>query len=131
MDRILNLIKKREEIGQKPSCKKGGNHNDHLEYMRLGELILGEITKLYKSGKLENLIELPVEIGERVWIIKKNSVIEDTVEDYDIWSLKAGADLRISLQNNRDYVVGVFGKTVFLTKEEAEQTLARMEGENE
>ena len=68
-------------------------------------------------------IELPFEIGEKIYAIKNNAVIEDEVEDYDIWSLKNGVHLRIRTLNNRDYIIGVYGKTVFRTKEEAENYL--------
>ena len=130
MKRIQELLRKREEIGRKPSYKKGGNHNDLVEYTRLGELILEEIEELHKTGKLKNIVLLPFEIGEKVYVIKNGCITEDYVKDYDIWSLKNGIHLRIELQNVYDYVVGEFGKNVFATKKEAEQALARMEKEN-
>ena len=68
---------------------------------------------------------LPCNIGERVFCIlhNKNEIVEDIVEDYDIWSIKDGVKLRISLLNHKDYVVAEFGKTIFLTREEAEKEL--------
>ena len=74
---------------------------------------------------MKKIIELPFEIGEKVYIVKKNNVYEDVVEDYDIWSLKNGIHLRIRVMNNRDYIIGVLGKDVFRTKDEAEQALIR------
>lgn len=127
MKRIQELLEKREQIGQKPSYTKGGNHNDLVEYTRLGELILKEIEELHKTGKLKNIVLLPFEIGEKVYVIKNGCITEDYVNDYDIWSFKNGIHLRIKLQNVYDYVVGEFGKNVFATKAEAEQALARME----
>ena len=130
MKRIQELLEKRAQIGQKPSYTKGGNYNDLVEYTRLGELILKEIEELHKTGKLKNIVLLPFEIGEKVYVIKNGCITEDYVKDYDIWSLKNGIHLRIELQNVYDYVVGEFGKNVFATKEEAEQALARMEEGN-
>lgn len=131
MKRIQELLRKREEIGGKPSYKKGGNHNDLVEYTRLGELILEEIEELHKTGKLKNIVLLPLEIGEKVYVIKNGCITEDYVNDYEIWSFKNGIHLRIELQNVYDYVVGEFGKNVFATKEEAETALARMEKTHE
>lgn len=131
MKRIQELLEKRAQIGQKPSYTKGGNHNDLVEYTRLGELILKEIEELHKTGKLKNIVLLPFEIGEKVYVIKNSCITEDYVKDYDIWSLKNGIHLRIELQNVYDYVVGEYGRNVFATKEEAETALARMEKDNE
>ena len=73
---------------------------------------------------------LPCKIGEKVFCIlhSKREIVEDVVEDYDIWSIKNGIKLRLSLLNHNDYVVAEFGKTVFLTREEAEAALDRMKG---
>lgn len=78
-------------------------------------------------------VKLPCKIGEKVFCILhgKNEIVEDVVEDYDIWSIKAGIKLRLSLLNHNDYVVAEFGKTVFLTREEAEAALAKMDGGND
>lgn len=73
------------------------------------------------------LLRLPCKVGDTVYCIHKNEIIEDTVFDYDIWSLKNGISLRISLENYRDYIVGIFGKTVFLTYQEAELELANIQ----
>lgn len=67
-------------------------------------------------------VELPLKIGEKCYCINhKNEVIEDIVDDYDIWSIKDGVKLRITLKNYNDYVIGEFGKGVFRTREEAEK----------
>ena len=71
-------------------------------------------------------VVLPCKIGGRVFCVLryKNEIVEDVVEDYDIWSIKDGIKLRLSLLNHKSYVIGEFGKTVFLTREEAEAALA-------
>lgn len=71
------------------------------------------------------VIVLPCKVGERVFCVlhSKYKIVEDIVEDYDIWSIKNGIKLRISLLNYNNYVIGEFGKTVFLTREEAEAKL--------
>lgn len=87
------------------------------------------VEQLKETPTVEAVI-LPCKIGEKVFCILhgKNEIVEDVVEDYDIWSIKAGIKLRISLLNHNDYVVAEFGKTVFMTREEAEAALARMKG---
>lgn len=78
-------------------------------------------------------VVLPCTVGETVFCIthSKNEVVEDVVEDYDIWSIKDGIKPRISLLNHKDYVVAEFGKTIFLTREEAEAALAERTASNE
>lgn len=67
-------------------------------------------------------VELPLKIGEKCYCINyKNEIVEDFIADYDIWSIKNGAKMRMELLNNRSYVVAEFGKTVFRTREEAEK----------
>lgn len=72
------------------------------------------------------LIKFPCPIGSTVYAIVKNEIVKDVVDDYDIWSVKSGLHLRIRLTNYKDYVIGVFGKDIFLTKEEAEQKLKQI-----
>ena len=85
----------------------------------------------YEDAEAEGrLVVLPCRIGDTVFCIPAmgKEIIEDIVEDADIWSIKDGIKVRLTLKTFKDYVVGEFGKTVFLTKEEAEQAL---KGESE
>ena len=97
--------------------------NQTQEITRLNQVI-AEYERLEGQGLL---LRLPCKVGDTVYCIHKNEIIEDTVFDYDIWSLKNGISLRISLENYRDYIVGIFGKTVFLTYQEAELELANIQ----
>ena len=72
------------------------------------------------------LIRLPFKVGDTVYAIAKNEVVQDIVDDYDIWSIKSGLHLRIRLRDYKDYVIGAVGKDVFLTREEAEQALKQI-----
>lgn len=120
MEKLIHLASKRYEVGKTQSYKNGGNFNDYVEYARLGEKIVEEVDSMHKGGKLSRMLILPFEIGEKVFIIKKNTVVEDVVADYDIWSLKCGIHLRIKVAKNDSYIIGVYGEDVFRTKEEAE-----------
>ena len=98
---------------------------------------------LYTAGyckQSENTIELPCKVGQTVympWEWKDTSGIAIlTVERISI--TEAGQSIRTDLWSDDEdywlaYNCGVYefddiGKTVFLTKEEAEQTLAKMKG---
>ena len=61
------------------------------------------------------LIRLPCKVGSTVYHVANNRILE--VENVDLFFLL------LSVAENR------FGKTVFLTKSEAEQALAKMKGE--
>lgn len=57
MERLINLIEKRNEIGKKKSYTQGGDYNDYCEYIRIGELILKEVQKLYDEGRLGDEVQ--------------------------------------------------------------------------
>ena len=85
---------------------------------------------LEKLGKYEDLEEqglllrLPCKVGDNIYIIFHNHTIgKSTVVSFRMiakgWAVKTG---------DWSYLFTDFGKTVFLTKEEAEAKLAEMEG---
>lgn len=82
--------------------------------------IIAEHEDLEEQGKL---IKLPCKVGDTVYIIKNDKIMEDKVEDYDIWSIRNGIKLRIQLQYYNDYVFTELGKTVFLDRKEAEEAM--------
>ena len=90
------------------------------------------IDAVIENAPTIDAVVLPCKIGEKVFCINrsKNEIVEDVVEDYDIWSIKTGVKLRLSLLNHKDYIVGEFGETVFLTREEAEVAFAKMDGDS-
>lgn len=87
---------------------------------------VSDIYDIIKTAPAVDAVIMPCKIGEKVFCILhgKNDVVEDVVEDYDIWSIKSGIKLRLSLLNHNDYVIAEFGKSVFLTREEAEAALS-------
>lgn len=52
METLKDLIKERKEIGQRRSHTNGGNYNDFLDYVRLGDLIIEEVCRMYDAGEL-------------------------------------------------------------------------------
>lgn len=76
---------------------------------------LRERLKAYEDAEEQGLLlRLPCKVGDTVY-----SVVEDGLQ---IFELKFSLDFYVRRMSD-------FGKTVFLTKEEAEQALAEMEGE--
>ena len=109
-------IAKCGEINGGSSCKDGS----------CSQRKVWERLKQYEDAEAEGrLVVLPCRIGDTVFCIPAmgEEIIEDIVEDADIWSIKDGIKVRLTLKTFKDYVVGEFGKTVFLTREEAEQAL--------
>ena len=87
--------------------------------------IKGTVQKAADYLIANGVFVLPCKIGERVYCIMNHNseIVEDVVDDYDIWSVKDGIKLRLSLRDYDSYVIAEFGKTVFLTREEAEAAL--------
>ena len=83
------------------------------------------IVELMDAEAEGRLVVLPCKVGDTVFCIPAmgKEIIEDIVEDADIWSIKDGIKVRLTLKTFKDYVVGEFGKTIFRTLEEAEQAL--------
>ena len=109
-------IAKCGEINGGSSCKDG-----YCSQRKVWERL-----KQYEDAEAEGrLVMLPCRIGDTVFCIPAmgEEIIEDIVEDADIWSIKDGIKVRLTLKTFKDYVVGEFGKTIFRTLEEAEQAL--------
>ena len=104
------------------------------EYTDYGEFLVAAIEALYKLQHYEDLeergrlIELPCKIGDTMYI-----PLRDNVQEYKVVKFNIDQNITIVLENTAFHIIfGVldraFGKTVFLTKEEAE---AALKGENE
>ena len=91
---------------------------------------LADPTEAVADYLLDNgVIVLPCKVGDTVWCVtNQNTIIEDCVKDFDIWSVRNGIKVRLTLETFNSYVVGEFGKTVFLTREEAEAALKEVQG---
>lgn len=91
--------------------------------------------KLRKYENLEEqgrLIKLPCKVGDIVYGISMGKIISLTVNEISIFCMKGEKIINAKCQNNdefRNYVEREFGKTVFLTKSEAEAKLKELRGE--
>ncbi len=109
MERLTKRIKTLETIGIKYIPK---HDNKNFEILNK----LGEYEDAEEQGLL---LRLPVAIGSEVWkIINQRDNFTDI--HYKI----------VTIVNFRLDMLKEIGKTVFLTKEEAEQTLKKMEKNN-
>ena len=93
------------------------------------------ITKLGEYEDLEEqglLVKLPCKVGDTVYSITRNFISEYKICSFEKylegfffnWSCEKGI-----YKNIRGFTSFEIGKTVFLTKEEAEKALKEMEGE--
>lgn len=93
--------------------------------------------KLRKYENLEEqgrLIKLPCKVEDTVYGISMGKIISLTVNEISIFCMKGEKIINVKCQNNdefRNYVEREFGKTVFLTKSEAEAKLKELRGNND
>lgn len=79
----------------------------------------------------ELLLRLPCKVGDTVYGISMGKIISLTVNEISIFCMKGEKIINAKCQNNdefRNYVEREFGKTVFLTKSEAEAKLKDLRG---
>lgn len=92
---------------------------------------LADYEDLEEQGKL---VILPCKVGDTVYGISMGKIISLTVNEISIFYMKGEKIINVKCQNNdefRNYVEREFGKTVFLTKSEAEAKLKELRGNND
>lgn len=93
---------------------------------------LRETLKKYEDlEEQEKLVKLPCKVGDIVYGISMGELISLTVNEISIFYMKGEKIINVKCQNNdefRNYVEREFGKTVFLTKSEAEEKLKELRG---
>lgn len=96
--------------------------NDSCLYRRCkwNEKALRKLKEYEDAEEQGLLLRLPCKVGDTVWEISRYLTFGECGDKADVWH-------RIDQQNFTLSMLGYYGKTVFLTKEEAEQALARME----
>ena len=100
--------------------------------------ILNLATKLKEYEDLEEqgrLVKLPCKVGDTVYGISMGKFMNLTVNEISIFCMKGEKIINVKCQSSdefRNYVEREFGKTIFLTKSEAEAKLKELRGkENE
>ena len=104
------------------------------EYVEAVDLIMEEITKYKELEEQGLLLKLPCKLGSTVYYIDKKIYKEYYIEEMEVEDITfRDNEFYISLYNLTtkyfDFCITSddIGKTVFLTKEEAEQELKRLE----
>lgn len=78
------------------------------------------------------LLKLPCRVGDTVYGISMGKIITLIVNEISIFYMKGEKIINVKCQNDdmfRNYIETEFGKTVFLTKAEAEAKLKELRGE--
>lgn len=89
---------------------------------------LCEYEDLEEKGRLT---KLPCKVGDTVYGISMGKIINLTVNEISIFYMKGEKIINVKCQSNdefRNYVEREFGKTVFLSKEEAEAAMNKLKG---
>lgn len=94
---------------------------------------LEEYKELEEQGLL---LKLPCKIGDNVYSVTRNFISEYKICSFEKylegfffnWTCEKGIYPSLRYTNIRGFVGNKIGKTVFLTKEEAEKALKEMEG---
>lgn len=121
---VLNKLAEYEDIGLSPEQIK---EVDRLYVKKYKELT--EYQHLEEQGKL---LRLPCAVGDKLFVINKNRnnlITEENVYDVQYRGEKYEKGQRFFMNIGAlAYFEMDFGKTVFLTKEEAEAALKGLEG---
>lgn len=98
------------------------------------EQLAGWLEKSKEYQQLEEqgiLVKLPCKVGDTVYGISMGKIITLIVNEISIFCMKGEKIINVKCQNDdvfRNYVEREFGKTLFLTKSEAEVKLKELGG---
>lgn len=120
-EEAIKEFKERIELGKKEYLK------DIPEYIEALEMAIEALEKVEQYKRLEEqglLLSLPVKVGDMVYVIEDSK----RINPMEIETICVG-DSHISMWHVwHKFDLDDLGKTVFLTREEAEQKLKEMEG---
>ena len=112
---------------------------DMASRLALIENILGDdydldrLKEMVEADREGRYVVLPCKIGDTVYDIQMGKITEKTIISIPFLLSKSVNHLCLQAINNRDAITTIetedLGKTVFLSREEAEDALERMEGE--
>ena len=113
----------------------GEKPNPHYTNCEEGYCAMEKLADYEDAEEQGGLIKLPCKVGDKVYGLSMGKIIRLTVNEISIFRMKGENIINAKCQNNdefRNYVEREFGKTVFLTKSEAEAKLKELRGgENE
>lgn len=102
------------------------NYNDSIDNRTMLEKCLSKLAEYEDLEEQGLLLRMPCKVGDTVYYIEDNEINKFVVYSFDIRPLQQFIcnyeGIRLNFKN--------FGKTVFLTQEEAEQKLKEMNTDN-
>ena len=93
--------------------------------------LLNHIRELAKADKAGKLVVLPCKVGDTVWRIVRAGEPHITRDEVRDMYFADDMTLCVELVGGRVTFTEKFGKTVFLSREEAEKALEEMEGKKD
>lgn len=133
MDRLTKRGHKKLALLIGTSCSYGHMSYD-CQLEEGNELLKSALDKLAMYEDLEEqdrLLKLPCKAEDTVYGISMGKIINLTVNEISIFYMKGEKIINVKCQSNdefRNYVEREFGKTVFLTREEAEAAMNKLKG---
>lgn len=135
-NRVKNRLAEYEDTGMTPGGIKSmkGEHFSCLDMARLYSAIM-ELKKYQEADKDGRLVVLPCKVGDTVWMYGEDfgTVLPYTIDLISF--VGKGCGYSANYNHNGELIDGIdfedddIGKTVFLTREEAEKALEAKEGE--
>lgn len=108
--------------------------NNTLKSRLLTDEDVDKWEKYKQSEEQGRLVKLPCRVGDTVYGISMGKIITLIVNEISIFYMKGEKIINVKCQNDdvfRNYIETEFGKTVFLTKSEAEAKLKKLRGGND
>ena len=134
MERLTERFKNGQAavLGCGNNCKYDYKYcNNYLETCPTITKIYEKLAAYEDAEEQDRLIKSPCKVGDTVYGISMGKIISLTVNEISIFCMKGEKIINAKCQSNdefRNYVEREFGKTVFLTKSEAEAKLEELRG---
>lgn len=97
------------------------------------KLIFEKLAMYEDLEEQDRLLKLPCKVEDILYGISMGKIITLTVNEISIFCMKGEKIINVKCQSNdefRNYVEGEFGKTVFLSKEEAKAAMNKLKGKD-
>ena len=132
-DKLIERLAAYEDTGLTPEEIKAPFTEDtmiNLEAQALG-VEADRLRELAEADKDGRLVVLPCKVGDTVWRIVRDGEPHITRDEVRDMYFADDMTLCVELVGGRVTFTEKFGKTVFLTREEAEKALRGMEGKKD
>ena len=117
-NRLIELLRKADDVTEVNAC----------DYPTYEKAMQAFYTSIADCLLVNGVIVPPCAVGDTVWMVIDNRDFKRRMKDYCL-SAEELPDLNIAEHNFNLLLLSSIGKTVFLTKEEAEAKLEELKGE--